>query len=94
MSLRWLPQSKTDIARLHNFLISKNPRAAEQAARAILEAADKLIEFPEIGKPLGDAGGHRDLLIPFGSRGYVLRYRRDGEHIVVARVWHSRERRE
>ncbi len=30
----------------------------------------------------------------FGQRGYVLRYRQDGQTVVVLRVWHGLEQRE
>ena len=32
-------------------------------------------------------------MVPFGQRGYALRYRLDGETIVVLKIWHSFEDR-
>jgi plasmid stabilization system protein ParE len=92
--LIWLPEAAADLNRLREFLRSKSPEAARRAGRQILEAAKILENFPESGKPVDDPAGFRDLYIPFGARGYVLRYRvrLDGE-IVVIRVWHGREDR-
>ena len=42
---------------------------------------------------MGDEMGSRELYLPFGSGGYVLRYVVAREEIVVIRVWHAREDR-
>lgn len=93
MKLVWLPQSQDDIERLFNFLLDKDPAAAERAVRTIQIGAKRLCEFPHIGRPMGDETERRELFIPFGAGAYVLRYRVHGDTIVVIRVWHSREER-
>ena len=41
-----------------------------------------------------DGSKRRELVIPFGARADLLRYRLDAEDdVVVIRVWHGRERR-
>ncbi|WP_157197769.1 type II toxin-antitoxin system RelE/ParE family toxin [Methylomonas sp. 2B] len=30
----------------------------------------------------------RQLSVPFGERGYVIRYRLDGNEIVILKIWH------
>ena len=92
-SLYWLPEAQNDIQRLHEFLHEKNAEAAQRMVNTILDGADKLLSFPEIGKPLNDELKRRELFLSFGGGSYVLRYRLDGENIVVIRVWHSRELR-
>jgi plasmid stabilization system protein ParE len=53
-----------------------------------------LKSMPEIGGPMADGTGRRELMIPFGAAGYVLRYRiDDAGAVVVIRAWHSREDR-
>ena len=91
--LVWLPEAKEDIARLHEFLKHKNPDAASRAVDLLLKGADRLIDFPEIGKPLGDELKRRELFLAFGAGAYVLRYVLTEKNIVVIRVWHSRENR-
>jgi len=42
---------------------------------AIQYGANRLLELPEIGRPMEDDTGRRELFIPFGASTYVLRYR-------------------
>ncbi len=91
--LLWLPEAKEDIARLYEFLKNKNPDAASRAVDLLLAGADRLIDFPEIGKPLGDKLKRRELYLAFGAGTYVLRYVLTEKNIVVIQVWHSLEGR-
>ena len=92
-TLLWLPEAKSDIARLHEFLHEKSSNAAQRMVDVLLQGADQLLSFPEIGKLLEDELQRRELFLSFGAGSYVLRYRLDKENIVVMRVWHSRESR-
>ena len=87
----WLPEAVGDVARLKDFIEEKNPQAAQRAASRIKEAAKILGENPEIGKPVEDLISFREILIPFGSGNYVLRYREESSRVVVVRVRHSKE---
>ena len=92
MTVRWLPAALDDIKRLYDFLLDKDSTAG-RAARAIRAGADRLLDSPEIGRPLADGTGRRELVIPFGAGAYVLRYRIHDDTVVVIRVWHGREAR-
>lgn len=61
----------------------KHDTEMDEAARANL-----LLKHPGMGRRLD-----RELDIPFGKRGYVMRYRLDGDDIVILKIWHSREER-
>lgn len=91
MKLRWLPAAYQDIERLYDFLIKKSPDAAARAMELILNGGESLESMPEMGKPINDETGRRELFLPFGAGAYVLRYKLEGEAVVVIRVWHSRE---
>ena len=93
MNLVWLPQAQADIERLYNFLLEREPQAAERAIRAIQLGAQRLLNFPRIGHRMDDDTERRELYVPFGASAYVLRYRIHEDTIVVIRVWHSREER-
>lgn len=93
MTVRWLPAALDDIRRLHDFLLDTDSTAAGRAARAIRAGADRLLDSPEIGRPLADGTGRRELVIPFGAGAYVLRYRIHDDTVVVIRVWHGCEAR-
>ena len=90
----WLPEALSDIERLYDFLSEKSPRAGRNALLCIQAAARQLEDFPEIGKPMADRSGRREVFTAFGAGAYVLRYRLDESGPVVIRVWHSREWRE
>lgn len=92
--LIWLPEAVADLERLRAFLSLRNLDAARRVVRQILQSVKILEKYPEAGKPVEDPPGFRDIYIPFGARGYVLRYRLEGStDIVIIRVWHGREER-
>ena len=92
-TLIWTAAARADLIRLRSFIAPHNPTAARRAAETITEGAKLLIEHPAIGKRVEERDD-RELSIPFGQRGYVLRYRQDGQTVAVLRVWHSLEKRE
>ena len=95
MKVIFVPEADADVDRLLEFLIDENPAAAEKAALAIDAGAEKLETFPELGTPMNDGTGRRELFIPFGKSVYVLRYRiyPEKEEVVILKAWHGREQR-
>jgi toxin ParE1/3/4 len=82
-----------DIERIRKFLDDKNPDAAVRAVGTIWAALQKVECFPKIGKPV-QGSRIRQIVVPFGQRGYIARYRiRPNDVIYVTRIWHSREGR-
>jgi toxin ParE1/3/4 len=92
MALIWLPEAKADIQRLFDFLVEVNPAAAGRAVRLIRAGADRLRDHPRLGRPMGD-GLRRELYLPFAGGAYILRYRLEGDSIIIIRVWHGCEQR-
>ena len=80
-----------NLVKLREFLEEHNKDAAARAARLILDAADSLKKHPLLGRPCGDLPEFRDLVIPFGSAGYVLRYRIEDDTVYVVAVKHMKE---
>jgi len=91
-SVIWSPTALEDLVRLRNFIAPHNPDAARRAAESLKKAAKLLAEHLEFGKRL-EGRTDREFMVPFGQRGYALRYRLDGETIVVLKIWHSFEDR-
>lgn len=89
--IAWLPAASKDVARLRNFLKSKNPLAAQRAAKRILEGVLMLQNNPGAGMPVEGLIDYRDLRLNFGSGEYVIRYRGETYRNVILRVWHSKE---
>ena len=63
-----------DVELLYAFLQEKSPDAAARAAWFILDGADLLKAIPEIGRPMEDDTGRRELVISFGAGVFVVRY--------------------
>lgn len=81
-----------DIGRLRNFLRAKNPAAARRAAEAIRNGLKTLASQPRLGRPAEDLPEpYREWVIEFGKDGYVVRYRVDGDAVMILAVRHGRE---
>lgn len=79
--------------RVRHFLGVNNPEAAKRALQTIFTALERLEEFPGLGRPTEDPA-IRQIVIPFGARGYVVRYTVHGNRdVLVLRLWHGREAR-
>lgn len=90
--LKWSPQSRRDIVRLHDFLVYKSRRAAKRAIRAIRGGIKLLGKHPEIGRPIEDLPHEfREWVVEFGSGAYVVLYRYDGDEVVILAIRHGRE---
>lgn len=88
------PAALEDFERLRSFLGAANPDAATRALGLIWRAIDQLSEFPSLGKPTQE-DGIRQIVIRFGSSGYIVRYVIVAESgdILITRLWHGREER-
>lgn len=67
------PDAVADLDRLRRFLADKNPQAAQRAVTVIGTAIQSLDTSPGRGRPT-PTPGVRELIVPFGRSGYVLRY--------------------
>ena len=94
IQLTWLPDAFADLERLHEFIVSHSPQAAARAVNTLVDAAESLMQFPEKGKPWELDAAFRELLVRFGARGYVIRYRYFENRIIIVRVWHALENRQ
>jgi plasmid stabilization system protein ParE len=89
------PGAAADLNRLRAFLAEKNPDAAQRAAASLIRAIRSLDTFPGRGRPTG-AEGVRELIVPFASSAYVLRYAHAAgtDDVIVLRIFHGREQRD
>ncbi len=86
--------AETDVLRCQAFLIEQDFDAAEGAFAAIQAAAERLRSYPALGKASTTNPRYRNLIVPFGQNGYLIRYRIvTGTRTIIriTRVWHSRE---
>jgi plasmid stabilization system protein ParE len=81
------------IQRCRVFLYRHSPEAAERAGRIIEQSLFKLETSPLIGRPIEGRSPLRELVIPFGERGYVALYRHEAETdlLYILAFRHQRE---
>lgn len=91
MRIEWLKSAIIDLHRLRDFILPHNRAAAQRAFRTIRAASEPLMTNPRIGKPVEGLPDCRELIIPFGSSGYVLRYRITGDTVYIHAVKHGKE---
>lgn len=91
--LRYSPAARADIEQLFSFLAQKDISAARDALEAIDRAAEFLREFPFACRKADPRNPFlRELVISFGSNGYVALFEIDDETTVtVLAVRHQRE---
>ena len=91
--VRFTLEAEEDLLRLYDFLLEKDLGAAARALEAINEATRLLCFSPfSCRKVLRNNPFLRELVIPFGSAGYVALYEiEDGRTVTVLAVRHQRE---
>jgi plasmid stabilization system protein ParE len=91
MRIEWLPGAVSDLLRLKEFILPHNADASRRAVTVIRKAVSLLHPNTFIGKPVEDMPDFRDMVIPFGSSGYVLRYRIENDTVLIIAVKHGKE---
>lgn len=91
--VRFTPEAEDDLLRLYEFLLEKDVTAAENALEAIKGAVDVLRFSPfSCRKALPGNSFLRELIIPYGSGGYVALFEIETEEGVnILAVRHQRE---
>ena len=93
--VRFTVEAENDLLRLYEFLLEHDLSAAERAAAAVAKAIELLEVFPfSCRKALGGPGSPflRELIIPFGSSGFVALFEIDDSRTVtILAVRHQRE---
>jgi len=87
----WLTEAIDDLVRLREFIGDKNRGAAKRAAITIKNMAKILEDYPDIIHPLEDLPDFHDLVVPFGSVGYIVRYRIEENTVYILGIRHSKE---
>lgn len=86
-------RAQSDISRLHRFLVAQDPVSAKRAVLAIREAFSPLRDYPFLGRAVDESSPLRELLIAFGSSGYIALYEYDAraDSVVILALKHQRE---
>lgn len=87
----WSDSAIDDLVRLRDFIAANNSTVAKEAAQLLKESALQLATTPDIGKPVTDLTGYRDLAIRFGAAGYIMRYKVRENAVYIVHLRHYRE---
>jgi plasmid stabilization system protein ParE len=87
----WLAEAVDDLVRLREFIGDKNRKAAQRAAITIKNMVKVLENYPDIIHPIENLPDFHDLIVPFGSGGYIIRYRIEKDMVFIVGIRHSKE---
>ena len=86
MKLVWSRFALSDRDDIFSYIEAENPRAAIHVDEQIADAARRLLDFPDSGRP-GRVASTRELVI--SRTPYVAAYLVDGETVRILRVLHG-----
>jgi plasmid stabilization system protein ParE len=91
--VRYTKAARDDLLRMFAFLLERDLQAAAQAREAIGKSIAFLQEFPfSCRKAQPDNPFLREMVIPFGSAGYVALFEiEDSKTVTVLAIRHQRE---
>jgi toxin ParE1/3/4 len=86
MRLVFTEPAARDLEGIIDYIALNSPAAAEKVYRAVIASTDRLLAFPESGRP-GRLTGTREIsLVPLP---YVVVYQAETEAIVILAVFHG-----
>lgn len=84
----WTDEAVGNLEAIVTYISVFNPAAAARLAERLVAVADSLAEYPDRGRDAGE--GRREMTTVWP---YVLRYRVEGEKVLILRIRHgARER--
>ena len=91
-TVRFTKSARADLMRLYDFLLSDDLAAARRARDAICKAMEVLADFPfSCRKHAAHNPFLRELIVPFGSAGYVALFEiEDSKTVTILAVRHQR----
>lgn len=91
--VRFTEDAEEDLLRLYDFLLEEDAKAARGALAAI-RAGIRVLRFSPYAcrKAIGQSSALlRELVIPFGKRGYVALFEIEPRYVTIVAVRHQRE---
>jgi len=87
--LRWAERAVEQLEMLHAYVAEDNARAADALVDRVIETAEKLIQFPLLGRD-GRVPGTRELMLP--GTPIILAYRAHKNSVQIIAVIHGARR--
>ncbi len=88
MRVVWTKAAARGVARAYDYLVEFNPRAAMHVAETLRDAGNSLVHFPHRGRPVPNTN-MREVVTSYP---YIIRYRIDGDTVVILRIRHTSRR--
>ena len=89
MQIKFSASAVRDLECLRQFIAKNNPLAAAGVSLRLRQAIASLALFPEIGLPLPELEGVRELV----AGNYVIRYSLSDETLYILKIWHGKDYR-
>lgn len=91
--IRYTASARHDLLRLYRYLLDRDVAAAECALKALRKCTDVLEQFPFTCRKTDQHNPFlRELILPFGSSGYVVLFEiEDAATVTILAVRHQRE---
>jgi plasmid stabilization system protein ParE len=90
--VRYSEKARADLFRLTDFLVAVSPDAAARAYQTIVDATAILEQFPFTCRKADPSMPFlRELVVPFGSGGYVALFHIGEAHVSIIAIRHQRE---
>lgn len=91
--VRYTKAARDDVRRLTGFMLERDVSAAHRARSAIAKSIEFLSDFPfSCRKAMPDNPFLRELVIPFGSSGYVALFEiSQADMVAIIALRHQRE---
>lgn len=80
----WTDEAVANLDMIINYVAEFNPTAAVRLAERLIATADRLSDFSDRGRPSIDS--HREMTVIWP---YVIRYRVEGDRVIIVRVRHG-----
>jgi|ERR1035437_10129950 toxin ParE1/3/4 len=85
----WTRRASKELADLHAYISEDSPSAADRQAEIVMSAVDRLINFPEKGRP-GRRRRTRELVV--AGTPYIVAYRVGASIIEILAILHGARR--
>jgi len=85
----WSPASRDDLRDLVRFIAQDSPQRAEAFAYRLMSQADRLRDFPEIGRRVPELHDPTMRELIFRPYRIIYRVQRERGFVEIVRVWHS-----
>lgn len=85
----WSRAAIRDLVQAREYIGLENETAASEMASRIVDATDRIVQFPEVGRP-GRLNGTRELVVS-GTQ-YLIVYRLKKSAVHFLRVLHGRQK--